>query len=133
MRIIVVDDNMQFRESIEMYLNMRLGHDVIANFECAQSFLDSTEIFKADIILMDIEMPGLNGIEATKLALWKDKDLKVIAVTNYQDKAYLKNLISAGFKGCVFKNNVFDELNNAMDVVSNNKYYFPSNIQLDYL
>lgn len=132
MRIIIVDDNIQFRESIEIYLNMRLGHDVIANFDCAQSFLDSTKLFDVDIILMDIEMPGINGIEATKQALWKDKNLKIIAVTNYQDKAYLKNLISAGFKGCVFKNHVFDELANALAVVSNNKYYFPSNIQLDY-
>ena len=77
-------------------------------------------------------MPEMNGIEATKRALWKDKDIKVIAVTNYQDKAYLKTLISAGFRGCVFKNNVFEELESALKKVYEMKFYFPKDIQLDY-
>lgn len=131
MKLIIVDDNIQFRESMEIYLNMRLGHKVISSYDSPLSFLDSNELYKADIILMDIEMPGMNGIEATKRALWKDKDIKIIAVTNYQDKAYLKTLISAGFKGCVFKNSVFEELNIALNKVYKQKFYFPKDIQLD--
>jgi len=131
MKIIIVDDNIQFRESMEMYLNMRLNHNVIASYDNPISFLESIEMYQADIILMDIEMPEMNGIEATKQALWKDKDIKIIAVTNYQDMAYLRTLISAGFKGCVFKNSVFEELENALEKVSKQNFYFPKDIQLD--
>lgn len=131
MKLIIVDDNIQFRESLEVYLSMRLNHKVIASFDNAKSFIDSQIIHKADIILMDIEMPELNGIDATKKALWHNKDLKIIAVTNYQDKAYLTHLISAGFKGCVFKNNVYEELENALNEVLHNKLHFSSKIPLD--
>ncbi|HBH49697.1 MAG TPA: hypothetical protein DDX98_13720 [Bacteroidales bacterium] len=130
MRVTIVDDNRQFRESLEIYLSMRLGYQVIGNYENAKTFLKSTEVYKSDIVLMDIEMPDINGIEATKQAIWMNKDLHVIAVTNYQDRAYLTTLITAGFKGCVFKNNVFEELNSAINKVNNGEQFFPKNIRL---
>lgn len=131
MDLIIVDDNKQFRESIEIYIQMRLNHNIVACYENGIDFLDSITTLKADIILMDIEMPEMNGIDATKQALWSNRDLKVIAVTNYQDQAYLLNLISAGFKGCVFKNAVFEELEKALKTVQKNNYYFPKNIPID--
>ena len=127
MRVLIVDDNPQFRESLEIYVTMRLGYEIIGSFKNAFEFLESKELHSANIILMDIELPEMDGIEATKKALWKRHDLNVIAVTNYQDKAYLDALINAGFKACVFKNNVFDELDIAIKKVLKKRLYFPSN------
>lgn len=128
MKIIIVDDNQQFLESLHFYISLRLGHKVIASYNNANLLLDSQIIYNADIILMDIEMLEINGIKATKLALNKNRELKIIAVTNYQEKAYLTTLVSTGFKGCVYKNNIFEELKTALEVVISDKQYFPKGI-----
>ena len=130
MNFIIVDDNKAFREGLKGFIEAGLGFNVLATFDDGQQFLNDTDYHKADIILMDIEMPNLNGIEATKLALWEWNHLKVIAITNYQSKAYLTELVSTGFKACVFKNSVFDELNKAIKKVNDGELYYPADINL---
>ncbi len=130
MDIIIVDDNNTFKEGLKDFIETGLGYTVTATFEDGEQFLKNTEYHKADIILMDIEMPNINGIEATKQALWKWDYLKVIAITNYQTKAYLIELVSAGFKACVFKNSVFNELDKAIDKVCKGALYYPPTISI---
>lgn len=79
---------------------------------------------------MDIMMPELNGIEATKNLLLQNPKTKVIAVTMHAEKAYLAELIKAGFKGCIFKNKLFEEIKTAITKVKNNKLYFPVDIKI---
>lgn len=129
MKLIVVDDNKTFLNGLIFYLVNVLSYSVIGTARDGLEFLDLKNIHEADIILMDIEMPNLNGIETVERALWRDSDLKFIAITSYTEKTYLDDLLSAGFKSCVFKPNVFDELNDAIKLVIQNKYYFPSNIK----
>lgn len=131
LKIIVIDDNKIFRESISHYITKRLGYEVIASFEDSLEFLESPIYYKADIVLMDIEMPKMDGITLTKKLILKDASLKIIAITSYQDKAYLTKLIYAGFKGCVFKNNIYEELNKAIKKVLNKRLYFPNDIKMD--
>jgi DNA-binding NarL/FixJ family response regulator len=77
---------------------------------------------------MDISMPGIDGYTVTKMINWNNVHLKVIAVTMFTNKAYLEKLIGAGFKGCVFKSDVFKELPVAIEEVSKGQYYWPVNI-----
>lgn len=128
MKIIIVDDNKTFRESLKYYVEDELLHEVIAMAVDGLEFLKIENIHEADIVLMDIEMPNLNGIETTKRALNDYPALKIVAITNYTDRAYLIDLLSAGFKGCVFKNCVYDDLKNALSNLFFNKLYFPNNI-----
>jgi DNA-binding NarL/FixJ family response regulator len=79
---------------------------------------------------MDIEMPQLNGIEATKQMLWQNNNVYFIAITMYEEKAYLTELIRSGFKACVFKNNVYEELDKAIYKVCNGEFYYPDEIKL---
>ncbi len=129
MNLIIVDDNKAFREGLAIFVEQELGHKVIATFEDGKLFLENVKKYTSDIIIMDIEMPKLNGIEATKLILWEKDYLKVIAVTNYQSKAYLRELLLAGFKACVYKNNVFKELGKAINKVNNGDLYFSSELK----
>jgi DNA-binding NarL/FixJ family response regulator len=129
MNIIVVDDNEIFREGLKHYLHNVLNHNVIAMAENGVEFL-KLDASKANVILMDIEMPKLNGVEVVKKALWKDKNLKFIAITNYTNKAYLLQLIGAGFKACVFKANIYEEITHAIASVMDNQMHFPKGIKI---
>lgn len=132
-KVIIVDDNETFRRSLEFHLKITLNYEVIGIATDGEEFLALNNIHKADIILMDIEMPVLNGFVAAKKAIWSHKNLNIIAITNYQDKAYLKDLIETGFKGCVFKRNLFDDIELAIKNVLKNKLYFPEDIELNSL
>ncbi len=130
LNIILVDDNNTFRKGISFFLVNMLKHQVIAECDTGECFLELTNTSKADLILMDVEMPNLNGIETLKRHLWSNRDTKAIAVTNYEEKLYLTELIGAGFKGCVLKKNIYEELATAINEVINEKIYFPGNIKL---
>lgn len=132
-KIIIVDDNEIFRRSLEFHLKITLKYEVIGIAADGDEFLALNNIYNADIILMDIEMPVLNGFAAAQKAILSYINLNIIAITDYQDKAYLKNLIKTGFKGCVFKKNLFDEIELAIKYVLNNKLYFPEDIELNSL
>jgi DNA-binding NarL/FixJ family response regulator len=128
MKFIVVDDNKTFRVGIKYFLENILNHEVIGMAEDGGEFLDMTCKYDADIILMDIEMPKLNGIETVQKALWENSHFKFIAATSYTDRAYLNELIGAGFKSCVFKTSIYDELNDAIIAVRNKQLYFPKEL-----
>ncbi|NOQ23851.1 MAG: response regulator [Bacteroidales bacterium] len=132
MKIIVVDDNKTFREGIKFYLKNMLLHNVIATAADGLEFLQLKNLNEADIILMDIEMPNMNGVETVKKALWRNSNLKFIAVTDYTDKAYLLELIGAGFKSCVFKSNIYEGLKEAITSVMNNELFFPEDMNLKH-
>lgn len=129
LKIILVDDNKQFRDGLRFYLEKILNHSVIEEAQDGKAFLQLKNIKKADLILMDISMPNINGIEAARIILNESKH-KIIAITSYEDKTYLNELIESGIKGCVFKKDIHDNLNHAIEKVLNNDLYFPDNITL---
>lgn len=130
MKIILIDDNQAFREGFQFYLETKLGYEVIASYSDGEEFLNDNKYLNCDIILMDIDMPKINGIKATKLALWRARDLNIIAITGFKEKAYLNELIGAGCKGCVFKDNIYEELETAIKHVSAGKLYYPEKIKI---
>jgi len=80
-KIIVVDDHEFFRKGLVLVLNKLKYVEVVAEATNGQEFLDLLDTTQVDIVLMDINMPNLNGIEATRLALAKLPVLKVIALS----------------------------------------------------
>lgn len=102
-KIILVDDKPAYRKATKLLLNKIGNADVIAEASSGQEFLDIIEEKKADLVFMDIEMPGMNGIEATKLALEKQPDLIVIGLSLYDDKNYISELIDVGARGYLLK------------------------------
>ncbi len=129
LKFILVDDNKEFREGLKELLETEYAAVVIAEASTGKEFLDLDAGFFADIIIMDLFMPELDGIAATKPFLWKYPKSNVIAVTMHADKAYLRQLIEAGFKGCIFKNNIFSEIKTAVESVLSGHYYFPDHIK----
>lgn len=119
MKLIIVDDNREFRENLRFFLEHKLNHRVIAEASSGEEFLafNETIIREADIILMDIMMNQISGIETTKRITWLHFNLKIIAVTMHIEKVYLEQIIEAGFKGFVLKTSIFNTLENALNDV----------------
>lgn len=129
MKIILVDDNQQFRDNLKMYLEEHLKHTVVGEAVDGDSFLKIQSTL-SDIILMDINMPGLGGLDATKKGTWQNKNLKIIAVSQYNDTVDLQQLIGVGFKGFVSKTNLFRDLDKAIKTVSAGGYFFPEELKI---
>jgi len=125
MKLIIVDDNKQFLNTLRLFIQENLNHTVIAVAESGEEFLkiDPITIRDADIILMDIMMNRLNGFETTKQITWLYPNLKIIAVTMHIEKVFLNEVLEAGFKGCVFKSEIFDTLEKALNEVSSGHIY----------
>lgn len=121
MKLIIVDDNSEFRDNLKFFLEQRLNHEVIAEAASGEEFLsfNETTIREADIILMDIMMNQLSGIETTRRITWLHFNLKVIAVTMHIERVFLDQIIEAGFKGFVLKTNIY----NTLEKTLNDVYY----------
>ncbi len=129
LKLILVDDNKQFRDGLRFYLEKILKFEVINEASNGEEFLQLDNIHLANIILMDIAMPKLNGIEAAKQYLNK-RPHTIIALTSYEERTYLNELIEAGIKGCVFKKNIHNQIKDAIEKVSNNEIYYPDDINI---
>lgn len=130
LKFILVDDNNDFRQAMKDLLETEFSSNVIAEAATGREFLDLTEHYKADIIIMDLYMPDMTGLEATKPFLWKYPFSKVMAITMHTDKAYLQQLLEIGFKGCIFKDNIVRDIRTAIEAIMNGKYFFPEGIKL---
>ncbi|NJO69344.1 MAG: response regulator transcription factor [Bacteroidetes bacterium] len=122
--IILVDDSDTFREGLKFYLENILSCHVCAEASNGKEFMQLKNKCLADIILMDLEMPEMSGIETARLFL-SEYSKNIIAITSYEDNIYLIGLKEAGFKGYINKKNIYDELQNAMKQVMGGKIYFP--------
>jgi len=130
MKIIIVDDSKDYREGLRFYLNKLGGYEIIEEFEDGEALLNYTGIYKADIILMDMVMPKVDGFTASKELILKYPMIQIIAITMFNEETYLVDLIQSGLKGCVFKFNVFNELPKALATIQDGKLYFPDEILL---
>lgn len=128
MKIIIVDDSKNFLNGLRKFITSVLAHKIIAEAENGEDFLKLKNINNADIVLMDIMMPVKDGFAATKEILKSNSKIKIIALTMHTEKLYLEELIKTGFAGCVHKENIFDELEKAINIVAKNKLYFPDTI-----
>lgn len=130
LKFILVDDNYEFRQSMRALLEVEFSAVIIAEASNGVEFFQLPDLHSADIILMDLSMPELDGLEATQRFVYENPKAKVIAVTMFTDQAYLDQLIAAGFKGCVFKHDFLGEIKQAIELVALGAVYFPNSIKI---
>ena len=103
-KIIIVDDHEIFRNGLKMVLG-RLDHiEIVGEASNGQEFLTLLKKVTPDVVLMDIEMPVMNGIDATSSAMQDNPDLRIIALTMFQEDDYIQSMMDAGVKGFLIKN-----------------------------
>ena len=127
-KIIIVDDHTLLRKGLSQILKEYKHLEVIGEAADGKEFLKLLNSLTPDIVFMDIKMPNLNGIEATKEALIKNPALKIIALSMHEDEEYVESMIHAGAKGFILKKAGVDELLKAIEVVSSGGNYYSSDI-----
>lgn len=123
-KIVIVDDHEIFRNGLKMILG-RLKHiDIVGEAANGQEFLTLIKHTNCDVVLMDIEMPVMNGIEATTEAMKSNPELKIIALTMFQEDDYIQSMMDAGVKGFLIKNVGKDTLDKAILTVYRGGTYY---------
>lgn len=133
MNILLVDDHNLFRNGLKMLINTLSGFQVTGEAASGKEFLEKIRNVKYDVILLDIDMPIMNGIEAAKHALLAYPDLKIITLTMYGDEAYFDLMIQAGAKGFLLKNSDIQEVKTAIEVVSEGGTYYSQELMMNFL
>lgn len=127
-KIVLVDDHCIFRESLKMLLIAEKIADVVAEAKNGKEFLEVIKETKPDLVLMDIAMPIMGGVEATKKAIELYPDLKVLALSMFDDEKHYHKMIEAGVKGFVLKNADIKELEKAISEVSSGGNWFSNEL-----
>ncbi|MFT4062187.1 MAG: response regulator transcription factor [Edaphocola sp.] len=112
-KILLYDDNELIRKTIPLLLNAE-EMQVVATQKNPKSVIGDIEKFSPDIILMDIDMPGMNGVEAVQKIRSADENLPVVMLTVFEDNAHIFDAICAGASGYILKKNVSEEIENAI-------------------
>jgi DNA-binding NarL/FixJ family response regulator len=102
-KILIYEDNPQLREGLSMLINGSDGFEVLAAYKNCANVVDEVEAWKPNVILMDIDMPGVNGIEGLKLIRRVNTDVKILMLTVFDDNKNVFDSLKAGANGYVLK------------------------------
>jgi DNA-binding NarL/FixJ family response regulator len=125
-RVILADDHQMVREGLRLIIGRHQDIEVVAEAENGRKAVSLARQLQPDIVVMDIAMADLNGMEATRLILQDNPHVKVVALSAYADRRYVAGMLDAGASGYVLKANAGDELVQAIrEVLQNKKYLTP--------
>ena len=122
-KVLLVDDHELVRTGIESLLNLQKDISVVAVTNCGEHALEILEELSPDVVLMDIKMPGIGGIEACRRVLLQYPEVKVIALSAYNDGLIPKQLLKLGASGFISKGSSVEEMVNAIHTVIDGKRY----------
>lgn len=127
-RILLADDHKLLREGLRALIEEQRNMTVVAEAEDGRSAVRLAAKLSPDIIVMDISMPGLNGIDATRRITAESPGIKVIALSMHADRNFVVEMFKAGAAGYLLKDCAFEELIHAIRAVSSKKAYLSSKL-----
>ena len=127
-RIIVVDDHQLVRVGTSRLLDDVDGFQVVGHAASGEAAIDLVRDLKPDIVLMDLQMPGIGGLEATRRCLRVDPELKIVILTIHEQEPYPSNLLKIGAAGYLTKRADVDEMVRAIRKVVLGQRYIASDI-----
>jgi DNA-binding NarL/FixJ family response regulator len=130
-KVAIVDDHSLFRNGLKLLLTGFPEMEVVSESSNGKEFLEDISQIQPDIVLMDIEMPVMNGIEATTESLSKYPELKIITLSMFGEEEYYYKMIDAGVKGFVLKNSNIDEVVKAIHAVMGGGTFFSQELLLN--
>jgi len=129
-RIIIADDHALFRQGLKLILLELEAMEVIADVANGKELVEVVSIMKPDLIIMDINMPLLNGIEASRILGKNHPDIPILVVSMYGDEQYYNSVIENGVRGFILKTADNAELKAAVRAILNGKTYFSQELLL---
>ncbi|MBC8438383.1 MAG: response regulator transcription factor [Deltaproteobacteria bacterium] len=122
-KIIIADDHSILQHGLANSLETEENFEVVAMADSGLTAIELASRYLPDLVIMDVSMPGLNGMEATKQILTKNPGIKVIALSMHMEKIYVTGMIKAGASGYILKSCSFKELLTCIKIVLSGKYY----------
>jgi len=125
-KVILADDHRIFRKGLKSLLSEKKNIEVLAEADNGDEALEAVKKYKPEIVVMDIAMPKMDGIEATRQVREQFPDTEVVILSMHAKKAYIDQVLKAGAKGYVLKDSDEENLLSAIDTVHNGGYYLDS-------
>jgi len=123
-RILLADDHKMFRQGLYSMLKEQPDMVVVGEADDGATAIRLARELKPDFIIMDVDMPEVNGIDATRRILQEMPDLKILALSTYLKKSFITEMLKAGASGYILKEQAFDELVEAIRAVISGETYF---------
>src|SRR6476620_9617371 len=123
LRILLAEDHQTVREGVKLLVNAQPDMEVVGEADDGEAAIKEAERLKPDILIMDISMPGLNGLRATKRLRAMNSNVKILTLSRHTDDGYLQQLLAAGANGYVLKQSAPTNLINAIREVANGNAY----------
>ena len=123
-KIAIADDYKIYREGLKVGLSSDDNLEVIMEADNGEDLMKALETITPDVIIMDLKMPIMDGMEATKAVRKKYPNIKVLVVTMYEDDKFIIHLMENGANGYLLKNAEPDEIRKSIYSVNENGYYF---------
>jgi len=122
-RILLADDHKITRQGLRALLEKQQDIEVVAEAENGRAAVRLAAEIAPDVVIMDVSMPDLNGIEATRQIVEKSPDIKIIALSMHSDSTFVTEMLKSGAAGYLLKDCAFEELARAIRAVIDNKTY----------
>lgn len=127
-RILIADDQQLFRDGLKALIENENDMEVVAEAENGRQAIQLAQKKKTDVVIMDINMPDLNGIDATRAIVNELPDIKLIALSIHSTRKFVSQMLKAGASGYIVKHCAFKELATAIRTVFSGKPYLCSEI-----
>jgi DNA-binding NarL/FixJ family response regulator len=130
-KILIADDHKIIREGLCNMIERLDDVEVIGEAEDGQSVMSMARELLPDIIIMDITMPGFNGIVAANLISSEMPHIKILAVSMHNERQLVLEMLKAGASGYLLKDRLFEELAKSIDAVSSKRIYVSPSIRVE--
>lgn len=127
-RILLADDHMLFRQGLRAMLEKNRDMNVVGEARNGRETVQLAQRLSPQVVIMDITMPDMNGIEATRKIVGRDPKIKVLALSMHSNRRFVLEILKAGAKGYLLKDCAFEELTAALRSVLRDKIYLSAEI-----
>ncbi len=122
-RVLLADDHNMIRQGLRALIEKEQGMSVIAEVEDGRKAVELAAELMPRVVVMDVGMPNMNGIEATRRIVAADTQVKVLALSMHSDKRFVKEMFAAGASGYLLKDSAFQELVLAIRTLAEDRTY----------
>lgn len=127
-RVVLVDDHAVVRAGIKLLIELTKRFEVVGEADNGEAAIKRVAALRPDLVVMDIRMPGLDGIATTRRILDRNPDVRVLVFTAYDAPEYVEAAIKAGAMGCLSKRRARSDLVAALDMLASGRMTFPAHV-----
>jgi DNA-binding NarL/FixJ family response regulator len=128
LKVLVADDHEVVRKGLRTILEEQPGWEVSGEASDGREAVDKVRALKPDVTVVDVGMPGLNGLEATRQMLKNDPETKVLILTMHESDPLIREVLDAGARGYLLKSDAGKDLVSAVEAIRRNKTYFTARV-----